>query len=64
MDKRSPGAVREAVNVSADLGQHRAWLQEYSDLGFDDIYLHQVAQEQDAFIEAFGAEVLPALTRE
>jgi probable non-F420 flavinoid oxidoreductase len=64
MDKRSPGAVREAVNVSADLGQHRAWLWEYSDLGFDDIYLHQVAQEQDAFIEAFGAEVLPALTRE
>jgi alkanesulfonate monooxygenase SsuD/methylene tetrahydromethanopterin reductase-like flavin-dependent oxidoreductase (luciferase family) len=54
-------AVREAVRVSADLGRHREWLAEYADLGFDDIYLHFVGQEQGPFIDAFAAEVLPAL---
>ena len=56
-----PDAVRSAVRVSADLAQHRDWLAEYADLGFDDLYLHHVGQEQDAFIEAFGEHVLPAL---
>jgi probable non-F420 flavinoid oxidoreductase len=54
-------AVRRAVNVSADLGRHRAWLQEYAQLGFDDIYLHHVGQDQKTFIEVFGAEVLPTV---
>ena len=53
--------VREHVRVSADLGQHRAWLQEYAELGFDDLYLHFVGQEQERFIDAFGEQVLPAL---
>ena len=57
-----PDAVRSAVRVSADLAQHRDWLAEYADLGFDDLYLHHVGQEQDAFIEAFGEHVLPALS--
>ena len=35
-------AVREAVCVSADLGEHRDWLEEDATLGFDDIYLHHV----------------------
>ena len=57
-----PDAVRSAVRVSADLAQHRDWLAEYADLGFDDLYLHHVGQEQDAFIEAFGEHVLSALS--
>ena len=56
-----PEAVRDAVRVSADLGQHREWLAEYADLGFDDLYLHHVGQRQDAFIDTFGEQVLPAL---
>ena len=56
-----PESVRGAVRVSADLGQHRDWLAEYADLGFDEIYLHHVGQEQSAFIDAFGAKVLPEL---
>jgi probable non-F420 flavinoid oxidoreductase len=56
-----PEAVRDAVRVSADLGQHREWLAEYADLGFDDVYLHHVGQEQAGFIDTFGAQVLPAL---
>ncbi|WFE39542.1 TIGR03885 family FMN-dependent LLM class oxidoreductase [Micromonospora sp. WMMD998] len=51
--------VTDTVNVSADLGQHVGWLEEYVDLGFDQIALHHVGQEQGAFLDAFGAEVLP-----
>ncbi|MDG4831400.1 TIGR03885 family FMN-dependent LLM class oxidoreductase [Solwaraspora sp. WMMD1047] len=53
--------VAEVVNISADLGRHTAWLQEYAELGFDEIYLHHVGQRLEPFIDAFGAEVLPKL---
>ena len=53
--------VREGVRISSDLGQHREWLAEYAELGFDDLYLHHVGQEQAAFVDAFAEEVLPAL---
>ena len=55
-------AVRKAVQVSADLGRHRDLLAEYADLGFDDLYLHFVGQDQEPFIDAFGEHVLPALS--
>ncbi|PGH45640.1 LLM class F420-dependent oxidoreductase [Micromonospora sp. WMMA1996] len=51
--------VTETVNVSADLGRHVGWLEEYVALGFDQIALHHVGQEQRAFVDAFGTEVLP-----
>ncbi|WFE34860.1 TIGR03885 family FMN-dependent LLM class oxidoreductase [Micromonospora sp. WMMD975] len=51
--------VTDTVNVSADLGRHVGWLEEYVELGFDQIALHHVGQEQGAFLDAFGAEVLP-----
>jgi probable non-F420 flavinoid oxidoreductase len=54
-------AVREAVRVSSDLGRHREWLAEYADLGFDDLYLHFVGQDQGRFIDTFASEVLTAL---
>ncbi|MCX4473327.1 TIGR03885 family FMN-dependent LLM class oxidoreductase [Micromonospora sp. NBC_01655] len=53
--------VTSTVNVSADLGRHVGWLEEYLELGFDQIALHHVGQVQRAFIDAFGAEVLPKL---
>jgi hypothetical protein len=37
------------------------WLGGYADLGFDELYLHFVGQEQAPFIDAFAAEVLPQL---
>jgi probable non-F420 flavinoid oxidoreductase len=56
--------VRSAVLVSADLGRHTAWLGEYAELGFDELYLHEVgqAEHQQPFIDAFGSKVIPALT--
>jgi probable non-F420 flavinoid oxidoreductase len=53
--------VAEVVNVSADLDEHTRRLAEYAELGFDQIYLHHVGQSLDAFIDAFGAKVLPRL---
>ena len=53
--------VRRSVEVSADLGWHRDRIAELAAVGFDDVYLHHVGQEQDAFIDTFAAEVLPAL---
>ena len=58
----TPDVVREHVRVSADVGRHRDWLGEYADLGFDDLYLHFVGQDQGPFIDAFSEHVLPALT--
>ena len=47
--------------VSADPDQHVAWLSELIGLGFDEVYLHHVGQEQTAYLETFGDKVLPQL---
>ena len=57
-----PDDVRKGVLVSADLARHVGWLNEFVDLGFDEIYLHHVGQEQTAFIEAFADHVLPQVS--
>ena len=56
-----PADVAEVVRVSSDLGRHAAWIAEYVELGFDDIYLHHVGTEQRGFLDAFGEHVLPQL---
>jgi probable non-F420 flavinoid oxidoreductase len=56
-----PEDMHGAVLVSSDLARHAAWLHELAELGFDEIVLHHVGREQRRFIEAFAAEVLPAL---
>jgi len=53
--------MRGSVLISADLGQHAAWLREYLELGFKELYLHQVGVNQGEFIKAFGQKVLPGL---
>lgn len=53
--------VRRAVEVSEDLSWHRDRIAELAAVGFDDVYLHFVGQEQDGFIDAFGEHVLPSL---
>jgi G6PDH family F420-dependent oxidoreductase len=55
--------LRKSVNISASLDQHAQWLGEYAGLGFDELYLHFVGQEQAPFIEAFADKVLPQLRK-
>ena len=57
----TPADVAKVVRVSSDLGQHAAWIDEYAALGFDEIYLHQVGEDQRSFLDAFGEHVLPQL---
>lgn len=47
------------VLMSADLNVHREHVQHYADLGFTEIYVHNVGRNQREFIEAFGREVIP-----
>jgi probable non-F420 flavinoid oxidoreductase len=54
--------VAKSVRVSSDLAQHAAWLAQYVDEGWDELYLHFVGQRQTAFIDAFGEHVLPQLS--
>jgi alkanesulfonate monooxygenase SsuD/methylene tetrahydromethanopterin reductase-like flavin-dependent oxidoreductase (luciferase family) len=59
----TPEQVRGSVLVSSDLGRHTAWLQEYVELGYDELYLHFVGKHQQPFLDAFGDAVLPELTQ-
>jgi len=56
-----PEHYRDRVLISPDLGEHLAHLQRYVDLGFDEIYVHNVGRNQEEFIQAYGAHVIPAL---
>lgn len=49
------------VHISSDLDAHREYIQAHLDLGFDRVYLHHVGADQSAWVEAFGASVLPRL---
>jgi G6PDH family F420-dependent oxidoreductase len=73
-DIRSPGDFEQMAKLvrpedfagrmvmSADLEVHRKEIQKFLDIGFDQIYLHNVGRNQAEWIEAFGREVLPGLT--
>ncbi|MBD2310270.1 TIGR03885 family FMN-dependent LLM class oxidoreductase [Desertifilum sp. FACHB-1129] len=57
-----PEDMHPYVRISAKPEQHIEWLQQYLDLGFSELYLHNVNREQEAFIETFSQKVLPALS--
>ncbi|WP_119462365.1 TIGR03885 family FMN-dependent LLM class oxidoreductase [Rhodospirillaceae bacterium SYSU D60014] len=58
-----PEDMRDSLLVSADLGRHAGWLAEYIEIGFDELHLHNIGTNQEAFIEAFGERVLPGLVQ-
>lgn len=49
------------VLISTDLDEHRAHLQGFLELGFDEIHIHNVGRNQSQFIKAFGEQVLSKL---
>jgi len=57
----SPGNLDATVRVSTDLHQHAAWLNDYAATGVNELILHNVGSNQQAFIAAFGSDVLPQL---
>ena len=54
--------LERSVLIGSDLGEMAQRIQDFSDLGFDAVYLHHVGQDQRPFLEAFGERVLPQLT--
>jgi coenzyme F420-dependent glucose-6-phosphate dehydrogenase len=56
-----PEHFENRVFISADLQEHAAHIQHFVDLGFDEVYVHNVGRNQEAFIEAYAREVLPRL---
>jgi coenzyme F420-dependent glucose-6-phosphate dehydrogenase len=58
-----PEDFQGRLPISADPDVHRAQIQRYADLGFDRIYLHNVGRNQREFLDVFGRDVLPKVTR-
>ena len=58
-----PEVMHDHVKISSDPGRHVGWIEEVLAVpeGVDGIYLHHVGQTQDAFLDRFGADVLPKL---
>jgi coenzyme F420-dependent glucose-6-phosphate dehydrogenase len=59
----TPEDMRQHVFISNDLDAHAAHLAQWASVGADTLDIHQVAGDQAAFIQQFGARVLPALRR-
>ena len=53
--------VAQTVRVSSDLARHAEWLSIYPELGVDAVYVMNAGKNQEAFIDAFGKDVLPQL---
>ena len=61
---RQAGAARELQEPHDHLARHgraRAQIQQFVDLGFDEIHVHNVGRNQEEFIKAYGERVVPAL---
>jgi coenzyme F420-dependent glucose-6-phosphate dehydrogenase len=56
---RKPDAVCEKLRVSAELDEHRQWIRNDLELGFEMVYLHYVGRNIRKFIEQVGKQVLP-----
>ena len=53
--------LQKMVHISSDTDFFIDLIRSYIDLGFDNIILHNVNKEQEAFIKTFGEKVLPKL---
>jgi coenzyme F420-dependent glucose-6-phosphate dehydrogenase len=56
-----PDNLPGPVLVSSDLARHAKTLADYIELGFDEVYLHDLHHDQDRFLADFGDHVLPEL---
>ena len=56
-----PEDMYQHIRISANPQQHIDWLKQDIELGFNEIYLHNVNRQQENFIEVFGKQVIPAL---
>lgn len=53
--------VAEVVPCGSDPQVHIDNIRKYIDAGYDNVYVHQIGQNQDAFFDFYESEVLPKL---
>jgi G6PDH family F420-dependent oxidoreductase len=58
-----PDDFQGRMLVGADPDAHRAHIQQFLDLGFDRVYLHNAGRNQKEWIDVFSRDVLPKLVR-
>jgi coenzyme F420-dependent glucose-6-phosphate dehydrogenase len=56
-----PDNFKNRVLITPDPDEHVAYLQHFLDLGFDEVYIHNVGREQEPFIKLYGEKVIPQL---
>lgn len=56
-----PENFKNRVLISSEADDHIAYIQHFIDLGFREIYVHNVGRAQRDFIAFYGSEVLPNL---
>jgi len=56
-----PEDFKGRMLISSSPDAHRKEIQKFIDLGFDQVYLHNVGRNQTEWIDVFSKEVLPKL---
>jgi G6PDH family F420-dependent oxidoreductase len=56
-----PENYKNRVLITPDLDEHAAYIQHFIDLGFGEVYVHNVGRNQEAFIKAYETGVVPKL---
>jgi coenzyme F420-dependent glucose-6-phosphate dehydrogenase len=56
-----PDNYRNRVLIAIDPDEHVSYLQHFIDLGFGEIYVHNVGRDQEPFIAFYGENVIPRL---
>jgi coenzyme F420-dependent glucose-6-phosphate dehydrogenase len=56
-----PEHYKNRVLISPDLDEHVAQIQHFIDLGFGEVYVHNVGRNQAEFIRVYGERVVPRL---
>ena len=56
-----PENYKNRMIISPDMDEHREQIQQFVDLGFDEIHVHNVGRNQKEFIEVFSRQVIAKL---
>lgn len=54
-----PSDMHQSLRISSSAQRHIDWILKDLELGFEEIYLHNVGVNQEAFIDFFGEQILP-----
>ena len=55
----SPDDLAETVACGPDPDRHVEMIERFTDAGYDNVYVHQIGPDQEAFFDFYRREVLP-----